>query len=102
MVEPVRFVYNVTPSSRILQGKSAIPAAFHYTPQEKLKCAVLEYAPLTCACEAIYSTYCEINFQQKSVRCCFCGAINQLPHNYAQHIAPNKLPYELMEQNTTF
>ncbi len=34
--DPIRFVYNVTPKSKILQGKSAIPSAFHYSPQEKI------------------------------------------------------------------
>ena len=33
IIEPVRFVYNCTPSSKVLQGKSAIPAALHYTPR---------------------------------------------------------------------
>lgn len=102
MVEPVRFIYNVTPSSKILQGKSAIPAAFHYTPQEKLTCNLLEYAPLTCSCEAVFNAHCEINFTQKTVRCCFCGINSQLPANYAQHISPHKLPYEFMAQNSTF
>jgi hypothetical protein len=32
-VEPVRFIYNMTPNSKILQAKSAIPAAFHYSPR---------------------------------------------------------------------
>jgi hypothetical protein len=30
--DPVRFIYNATPNTKILQGKSAIPPAFHYTP----------------------------------------------------------------------
>jgi len=29
---PLRFIYNKTPNTKILQGKSAIPPAFHYTP----------------------------------------------------------------------
>jgi hypothetical protein len=39
--DPIRFIYNVTPNTKILQGKSAIPAAFHYTPLSKLKSAFL-------------------------------------------------------------
>lgn len=101
-VDPLRFIYNVTPSSKVLQGKSAIPAAFHYTPQEKLACAQLKYAPLTCSCEAVFNSYCEINYNQKSVRCCFCGMSVQLPANYAQNISPQKLPYEFMAENSTF
>ena len=29
---PLRFIYNNTPNTKILQGKSAIPPAFHYAP----------------------------------------------------------------------
>jgi hypothetical protein len=39
--DPIRFIYNVTPNTKILQGKSAIPAAFHYTPLSKLRSAFL-------------------------------------------------------------
>ena len=31
--DPVRFVYNYTPGTKILQGKCAIPPALHYTPR---------------------------------------------------------------------
>lgn len=31
-VETVRFIYNSAPNSKVLQAKSAIPAALHYTP----------------------------------------------------------------------
>ena len=39
--DPIRFVYNVTPKTKILQGKSAIPSAFHYSPQEKIEVPLL-------------------------------------------------------------
>jgi protein transport protein SEC23 len=99
--DPIRFVYNTTPKTKILQGKSAIPSAFHYSPQEKIDVPLLEYCPLTCSCEAVYNPFCDLNFNQKTAKCCFCGNINQLPPNYAQHISPNKLPYEFMSKNTT-
>ena len=35
--DPVRFIYSSTPSTKILQGKCAIPPALHYTPREKMK-----------------------------------------------------------------
>lgn len=85
-----------------MQGKSAIPAALHYTPQQKSNYAFLEYAPLTCACEAVFNCYSPIDFNQKTVRCCICGLSSQLPANYAQSIAPGKLPHEFMASNTTF
>lgn len=100
-VDPVRFVYNSTPNSKILQAKSAIPAAFHYTPQEKMDVIRLDYIPITCQCEAILNYYCPINFQAKTVRCCICGNMMALPPNYAQHIQPHKLPFEFMQKNTT-
>ena len=99
--DPIRFIYNVTPSTKILQGKSSIPAAFHYTPLSKLKSTFLEYSPLTCSCEAVFNPYCPIDFNQKSIRCCICGNVTQLPPNYAQHIHPHKLPYEFIHTNTT-
>jgi protein transport protein SEC23 len=71
-------------------------------PQEKLDTAFLEYAPLTCSCEAVFNPYCDINFNQKTARCCICDSVSLLPTNYAQHIQPNKLPYEFMAKNTTF
>ncbi|CAM6001467.1 unnamed protein product [Sphagnum balticum] len=43
-----------------------------------------------------------IDFNYKTVRCCFCGTVTALPPNYAQFIQPNKLPYELMPANTTY
>lgn len=100
--DPIRFIYNTTPSTKILQGKSSIPAAFHYTPQEKMPVQVLEYAPLTCSCEAVLNPYCEINFAQKAAKCCICGAYTQFPANYAKEIQPNKLPYEFLPKNSTF
>lgn len=45
---PVRFVYNSTPNTKILQGKSAIPPAFHYTPLESTL-TPLNYVPLHCS-----------------------------------------------------
>ena len=99
--DPIRFIYNTTPSSKLLQGKSSIPAAFHYTPQERMQVQTIDYAPLTCSCEAVFNPFCEINFNQKTAKCCICGASTQLPTNYAQHIQPNKLPYEFMAQNST-
>lgn len=99
---PIRFIYNATPNTKILQGKSAIPPAFHYTPLENQHLQPMNYVPLHCTqCEAAMNPYCPINMQQKTVRCCICGAILPLPPNYAQHIQPNKLPYEFMEQYTT-
>jgi protein transport protein SEC23 len=50
----------------------------------------------------VFNPHCDINFNQKNVRCCFCGSVSPLPANYAQHISPNKLPYEFMAQNSTF
>ena len=92
-IEPVRFIYNCTPSSKVLQGKSAIPAALHYTPREKMNTNRLEYIPITCQCEAVFNYYCPINFNTKTIKCCICGNNSPLPANYAQHINPNKLPY---------
>lgn len=97
----MRFVFNSTPNSKILQGKSAMPASFHYTPLEKMELARLEYNPLNCMCEAVLNPYCPINFAMKTVQCCICGAVTALPANYAKQIEPNKLPYELMQGNTT-
>jgi len=62
----------------------------------------MTYVPLHCnQCEAAMNPYCPINFNQKTTRCCICGNTFPLPPNYAQHIQPNKLPYEFMEQSTT-
>lgn len=97
----MRFIYNQTPSTRILQAKSSIPAALHYTPLEKMDLPRLEYVPITCQCEALFSHYSHINYNQKTVTCCFCRATTSLPANYAQKIHPNQLPYEFMEGNTT-
>lgn len=100
-IDPIRFIYNSTPNTKILQAKSSIPAAFHYSPCAKKDIACLEYIPITCQCEAVHNPFSQINFNQKSVRCCICGTTSQLPGNYAQSINPNKLPYEFMQQNDT-
>ncbi len=92
--EPVRFIYNSTPNTKILQGKSAILPAFHYTPFENNNLIPINYIPIHCnKCEAVMNHYCEINFNQKTVRCCICSTVSNLPANYAQVIQPNKLPY---------
>ena len=96
MIEPVRFIYDATPGTKILQGKSAIPAAFHYTPREKMTVPRLDYIPITCQCEAVFNYFCPINYNQKTVKCCICGTNTPLPANYAQHISPQKLPYEFL------
>jgi protein transport protein SEC23 len=66
-----------------------------------MEAAQLEYIPITCQCEAVFNHYCPINFNTKTVRCCICGNTTTLPANYAQHIQPQKLPYEFMEANAT-
>ena len=101
VTDPVRFIYNVTPGTKILQGRSVIPAALHYTPRERMDIPRLEYLPMTCQCEAVFNSYCPINYNQKSVRCCICGNPTALPANYAQQINPQKLPYEFLPANTT-
>jgi hypothetical protein len=46
---PLRFIYNHTPNTKILQGKSAIPPAFHYTPLADTNLAPINYIPLHCS-----------------------------------------------------
>ncbi len=100
--DPIRFIWNVTPSSKLQQARSVIHPAFHYTPLANPNVARLEYNPLACSCEAVFNKYCPIDYNMKSIRCCFCQNIMPLPANYAKSISPKKLPYELMPENSTF
>lgn len=98
----MRFIWNRTPSSKVQQARSIIHPAFHYTPLAVANVTRLEYAPLTCACEAVLNKFCPIDYTKKAVECCFCNAINPLPPQYAKTIAPGKLPYELAPHISTF
>lgn len=101
-IDSTRFIYNVTPKSKIQLAKSAIHPAFHYTPLEFPNITQLEYNPLTCACEAVFNKFCPIDYNNKTIKCCICGTITGLPGNYAKQIQPGKLPYEFMPANSTF
>lgn len=100
--DSVRFIYNVTPRTKVQLAKSYIHPAFHYNPLEFPSISQLDYAPLTCACESIFNKFCPIDYNAKTIKCCICGNLTPLPANYAKHISPGKLPYEFMAANSTF
>jgi hypothetical protein len=97
----MRFIYNTTPRTKIQLAKSYIHPAFHYTPLEYPNIAQIEYNPLTCGCEAVFSKFCPVDYNAKTIKCCICGIVTTMPPNYAKHIKPGQLPHELMPQNTT-
>jgi hypothetical protein len=104
-LDSIHFIWDITPNSKVQQARSAIHPAFHYTPYSPLPRAndrSLEYTPLTCNCEAVFNKFCPVDFNLKSIRCCFCQAVSPLPPEYAKVISPQKLPYELMPANSTF
>ena len=100
--DSVRFIWNSTPSSKVQQARTIIHPAFHYTPLANTAVTRLEYAPLTCTCEAVFNKFSPIDFVRKTVECCFCNVVVPLPPNYAKVITPEKLPYELNPQISTF
>ena len=100
--DSVRFIWNTTPSSKVQQARSVIHPAFHYTPLAATNVPRLEYAPLTCSCEAVFNKFSRIDFHRKTVECSFCNVSMPLPPNYAKAITPDKLPYELNPQISTF
>lgn len=91
--DSIRFIWNVTPSSKVQQARSIIHPAFHYTPLGSQAINKLEYTPLFCSCEAVLNKFCTIDFNLKTVRCCFCQSSTPLPQAYVQSISPKKLPY---------
>lgn len=91
--DSIRFIWNVTPSSKVQQARSIIHPAFHYTPLGSQGINKLEYTPLFCSCEAVLNKFCSIDFNLKTVRCCFCQSSTPLPQAYVQSISPKKLPY---------
>jgi len=93
--DTIRFVWNTTPSSKVQQARCSIHPAFHYTPLGGESIISMEYTPLICTCEAVLNKFCSIDYNLKSVRCCFCHAVIPLPANYAKAISPQKLPFEL-------
>ena len=65
--DSVRFVWNTTPSSKVQQARSIIHPALHYSPLAASGVTRLEYAPLTCSCEAILNKFCSIDYNKKAV-----------------------------------
>ena len=55
-----------------------------------------------CRCEGYLNKFCSVNYESKTVYCCFCKTPNSLPAKYAQNLMPGKLPFELMPGNSTF
>lgn len=102
ILEPIRFTWNATPNSKVQQARSMIHPAFHYTPLASQNVPKLDYNPLVCSCEAIFNQYCPIDYHMKTITCCFCGVRTSLPPNYAKIISPEKLPYELMPEISTY
>lgn len=100
--DSIRFIWNATPSSKLQQARSVIHPAFHYTPLANQAKSKLEYTPLFCSCEAVLNKFCTIDYNLKTVRCCFCQTVTPLPQAYVQFISPKKLPYEFMPENSTF
>lgn len=93
--DTIRFIWNTTASSKVEQARCSIHPAFHYTPLGGENTVSIEYQPLMCTCEAVLNRYCPIDFNLKTVRCCFCQSVIPLPSNYAKAISPKKLPFEL-------
>jgi protein transport protein SEC23 len=52
-------------------------------------------------CTAVLNPYCQIDFRSKLWTCPFCLQRNHFPPHYAENIAPNNLPAELIPQYTT-
>ena len=48
--EAIRFIWNITPSSKVQQARSIIHPAFHYTPMAFNSVPKLDYNPLLCSC----------------------------------------------------
>ena len=99
----VRFSWNFWPNTKLQATRVVIPVGCLYTPlKEPENMNLADYSPVTCRmCRAILNPSCNVDFRFKIWLCPFCGTRNNFPNHYAQHIAQDNLPPELITDYST-
>ncbi|XP_055389012.1 LOW QUALITY PROTEIN: uncharacterized protein LOC129618233 [Condylostylus longicornis] len=107
----LRFSWNVFPPTRAEATKIELPLGGLYTPLKASQhfnylitvfvriviTPQLEYEPLRCRQSGcVLNPYCQIDKRNKTWICPFSGIRNPFPPKYAEHIADERLPPELV------
>lgn len=100
--DAIRFSWNNLPASKIVATRAVLPTGCLYSPMRDMENrAVMEYDPLRCKCGGILNPFVTTDFRTKSWTCSFCLARNVFPQHYAENMAPERLPPEMMQEYST-
>ena len=103
MRDGVRFSWNHWPCNKVSAARVVVPVGCLYTPLKEIEnMPLVNYAAVQCkTCTTVLNPYCQVDFRYKTWVCTSCGAKNNFPAQYAQHISEQQLPAELMPDFTT-
>lgn len=99
----IRFSWNYWPNTKVGATRVTIPVGALYTPLKQIEGSQpVEYPPIACKqCQSILNPYCNLDFKFKTWACSICNTVNNFPPHYANHISPETLPFELMNDYST-